>query len=331
MCAIEIRHEDGPTEVWNQYAFRPAGDARDYLGGLPAQSPGAMSRVAMTRPSLPAGGSKPMRRLALVESNADGEIEWIASGAGYGVTLYLYGWIEGAVGVRRSLIGAPFPPNYVITFSLTDDVQVELSSINFWNTDPDGVTEYHVIEDGVFNDPWDGTIVPNAENGFDITISTIGAPDGLYVVGDWEGVLEAEDTVGGSIRTILITPIDTAPPAIKVYDGRYDEEVITEPYDTFRFRVEDQWGFDPDTLALTLNPVVPRADADVYPEIGSKQVVIAGGVIQDPYTGLIQENTLGGVDVTIRGIPVLYSPCRWRYNFDGQSIVEKGFDEDSLQ
>ncbi len=328
LVAIEIYHATGPNDVPNGYSFRRYGDTRDYLGALGPLSPGGASRVGISRVLL-GQSSEPRRRLVWVESGDQGEIEWIADSSGFGVFLYLYGYIEGAVGTRFSLLGSPYEPDYTVVFDLESSTQVIQSSINFWMTDPDGETEYHVIIDGSFNSPWGGTIVPNDENGFTITVSTIGTPIGLYVVGDWTAVVEADNIGSGSIRTEWIIPIDTASPALTVYDGRYDEEVITTPYTELRFRITDQWGFDLDTLRLEFVPSV--VEQDIYPETGTKQLVIDEGEIQAPYTGLIQENSLGGAEVTIRNIPRLYSLCRWRYLFDGQSIVEKELDVESMQ
>jgi hypothetical protein len=277
-----------------------------------------------------------MRRLAWVESDQDGIIQWIASGAGYRVELYLAGWIEGSAGVGTSFLGAPFPPDYQIPLSITDDVGVILASIYVWAITPDGETEYAVIEGSDWNPPWDGTITPNAENGYDILIETIGtdvigAEGRLYVVGDWTIIVEADLVGGGSIRSELIIPINTDVPTLQVSDRSQLEVVTPDDTRTMRFRITDLWGFDQDTLGLTVAPKVAKTTNLNPGEQGTEVTIIDGGVIKSPFNGTIRANgDFLGYDVTVRGLPDFYDPCTWDFTWTGESIVEKEFSEENL-
>lgn len=330
LCAIEVRHEVGVTGVPNNYAFRAKGASWDTLGGATTQSPGGCSRTAIERVSVPPG-SAPRRRMVWVESNHDGIIQWISSSSDFGVVLYLQGWIEGAVGVRISLVGAPFPPDYQISLSITDDTQVILSSIYVSLIAPDGVTEYAVIEGSDWNPPWDGTITPNAENGYDILITDIGTLIGLYVVGDWNVVVSADVIGGGSIITQRSVPIDTAVPTVKVFDLSQGDVVIPDDTRMIRFRIADLWGFGLETLGLVAIPKVPRTKNLDPGKQGTEVIIINEGVIQAPFTGTIISNgDFLGYDVIVRGLPDFYDPCTWSFTWTGESIVEKSFAESSL-
>lgn len=331
LVCLMVDHQVGPDAVANNYAFRRGDDTKEYLGGLVTTDPGGATRSALSRVKVGAT-SYPRRRLVWVETDDAGQIQWKASSAGFGVLLYLQGWIEGATGASISLLGAPFPPNYIMSVSLTDDDQIIEGSIYVTLISPHGI-EYAVVEGGDFNASWmPGTITPNGENGFDISIDTIGTPIGLYVVGDWQMVVQADSTGGGSLITTFTIPIDTDAPTLQVFDLSQYDVVTPDDTRTLRGRITDLWGFDLDTLGLVVRPKVIKTTYLDPGKVGQEITLINGGVIQAPYTGTIRENgeTMKGYDFTIRGLPDFYDPCTWDFIWTGESIVEKAFSEESL-
>jgi len=83
----------------------------------------------------------------------------------------------------------------LVSFTTTDDLGVVAVTLELDLTAPDG-TVYHPVVSGAFNtvNGWNGTIVANTSNGYDVVLTS----HPVFAVGTWQAVAACDDTIGQS-------------------------------------------------------------------------------------------------------------------------------------
>jgi len=107
------------------------------------------------------------------------------------------------------ILGSTTYEHAIVAFTTTDDVGVDPLTISLDLTAPD-TTVYHALVAGVFDtgSGWNGTIVANAGNGYDVTLTS----HPLFTDGTWQADAACDDTIGQSATeswpfTVVVTPV----------------------------------------------------------------------------------------------------------------------------
>ena len=177
-------------------------------------------------------------------------------------------------------VGVAVDPADWIVFTTTDDDQVTEATIDCALTDP-ALAVHHAVINGAFQPGYSGTIVANATNGFDVTIST----HPFMAAGVWSAYAYCEDIYGISGNdTWGWTVVNAAP----VVTGLLPVGVMVVPIATVTFTTTDDDNVDSATISLDLtDPALAVTNA------------IINGIFQPGYTGTIVANATNGFDVTL--------------------------------
>jgi hypothetical protein len=198
-------------------------------------------------------------------------------------------------------------PDALISFSCSDDIEVDENTIQLELTDPDANT-IDVIVNGVFQAGWSGTITANGSNGFDVAVT--GHP--LMDLGIWSVTATVDDTLGETDSDSWGWTVSADAPALQ------DSGPVGTTTELSRIyaQVTDDWGIDTSTIELS-----------VVPPVGVPLVATTGGVIQAGWTGsIIELDDIGNgpreILIELSGWPELPRAGQlWRFDLDLTSVT----------
>ena len=284
-------------------AFRQNGDPNDYIltTSPDPKSPGGCATVA-----LDAGDAT----YVLVPTNASGLLEWITNDDTYTVDVTVMGYVGSNVAptvVGTDPVGT-VAPDAEVKFSTEDDTQVVQSSIDLTLTAPDLTTDDAIVN-GVFQSGYGGTITANANNGYDVVLTT----HPPFAVGSWSAEAYAEDGAGESAGDTWSWSVTADAPRV-IHQSPAPDSVTTE-LEQIRFTIEDDWGIDMSSIEVryvdargTIVPIYDGASGQFASGFDGAVVAITGA-------------TPTMVEFRLTTFPDFESPMRIRFEVDVSSIV----------
>lgn len=197
-------------------------------------------------------------------------------------------------------------PGDDISFTCSDDIQVDSATIQLELEDPD-LNTIDVIINGVFQAGYSGTITANASNGFDVAVT--GHP--LMDLGVWSATATVDDTLGETDSDSWGWTVSADAPALQDSGPTGTTTELTRIY----AQVTDDWGIDTSTIELS-----------AVPPVGAPLVAITGGVIQAGWTGsIIELDDIGDgpreILIELSGWPELRAGQLWRFDLDLTSVT----------
>jgi hypothetical protein len=203
--------------------------------------------------------------------------------------------------------GATEAPDVNVYWTCTDDVQVDIQSLDMTLTPPGGGS-VDVLKNGVWQGVYNGTIVANAGNGYDITMTT----HPPFIVGFWQVLVDCADFDPLSDQQAWSFTVTADPPTLDVYEP----SGFTSSMDRIYCKISDDWGFDTSTLIL-----------EAIPPVGPALTGISGGAVQSGWAGSIigiDDPGTGPREVLINltSWPELATPQLWTFRVSCETIVE---------
>ena len=183
LCLLQVHLQNVPG-VAQRAGFRASDETKNLLPGSNAYPMGVSFCVQ----------DQDDATLVLVETGPTGIIQWQANAAGRNVDLRLLGYIAAnppPTIYDETPTGSDESAEVVVGFDCADDTSVDPLTIDLDLTDPSLVV-HNAIIDGIFQPGYNGSIIPNGSNGYEVRLS--GHPQ--FDVGAWQADAYVEDGAG---------------------------------------------------------------------------------------------------------------------------------------